>query len=75
MLMPGYMHRFTLVFYLQGLVPHAMPGGNGVTSILQAVVSETPTISTCLIWLTVAIVASLFLGSRAIERREYVLEQ
>jgi ABC-2 type transport system permease protein len=75
MLMPGYLHRFTLAFYLQGLVPHAMPSGGGVTSILQAVVSETPTVSTCLIWLAVAIIASLFLGARAIERREYVLEQ
>jgi ABC-type transport system involved in multi-copper enzyme maturation permease subunit len=74
MLMPGYLRRFTLAFYLQGLVPHAMPN-DGVASILQAVFTETPTTATCLFWLTVAILVSLFLGGRAIERREYVLEQ
>jgi ABC-2 type transport system permease protein len=74
MLMPGYLRRFTLAFYLQGLVPHAMPS-DGVASILQAVFTETPTATTCLFWLTAAIAVSLFLGQRAIERREYVLEQ
>jgi len=74
MLMPGYMRRFTLAYYLQGLVPHAMPS-DGVTSLIQAVFSESPTTVTCLFWLTVAIVVSLALGQRGIERREYVLEQ
>ncbi len=74
MLMPGYMRRFTLAYYLQGLVPHAMPS-DGVTSLIQAVFSESPTTVTCLFWLGVAIVVSLVLGQRAIERREYVLEQ
>jgi len=74
MLMPGYLRRFTLAFYLQGLVPHAMPS-DSVASIIQAVFTETPTAATCLFWLAVAIAVSLFLGQRAIERREYVLEQ
>lgn len=74
MLMPGYLRRFTLAYYLQGLVPHAMPS-DGVSSLIQAVFSESPTAVTCLTWLGVAIVVSLFLGQRAIERREYVLEQ
>jgi ABC-2 type transport system permease protein len=74
MLMPGYMRRFTLAYYLQGLVPHAMPS-DGVASLIQAVFSESPTTATCLFWLTLAIVVSLVLGQRAIERREYVLEQ
>jgi ABC-2 type transport system permease protein len=74
MLMPGYMRRFTLAYYLQGLVPHAMPS-DGVASLIQAVFSESPTAVTCLFWLAVAVVVSLALGQRAIERREYVLEQ
>ena len=74
MLMPGYLRRFTLAYYLQGLVPHAMPS-DSVSSLIQAVFSESPTAVTCLVWLGVAIAVSLFLGQRAIERREYVLEQ
>jgi len=74
LLMPGYMRRFTLAYYIQGLVPHAMPS-DGVTSLIQAVFAESPTILTCLLWLAVVIVVSLVFARRAIERREYVLEQ
>jgi ABC-type transport system involved in multi-copper enzyme maturation permease subunit len=74
MVMPGYLRRFTLAYYLQGLVPHTMPT-DGVASLMQAVFTETPAATTCLFWLAVAILVSLFLGQRAIERREYVLEQ
>jgi hypothetical protein len=74
LLMPGYLRRFTLAYYLQGLVPHAMPS-DSVTTLIQAVFTESPTAVTCLAWLTIAIVVSLFLARRAVERREYVLEQ
>ncbi len=74
MLMPGYLRRFTLAYYLQGLVPHAMPS-DGVASLIQAVFTDTPTAPTCLFWIAVITGVSLFLGQRAIERREYVLEQ
>lgn len=74
LLMPGYLRRFTLAYYLQGLVPHAMPA-DGVTSLLQTVFTESPTAATCLFWLAAAVVVSLVLGRRVIERREYVLEQ
>jgi len=74
MLMPGYLRRFTLAYYLQGLVPHAMPS-DSVASLIQAVFTDSPTAVTCLSWLAVIIGVSLFLGRRAIERREYVLEQ
>lgn len=74
MLVPGYLRRFTLAYYLQGLVPHAMPS-DGVASLIQAVFTDSPTAMTCLFWLVAAIAVSLFLGQRAIERREYVLEQ
>jgi ABC-type transport system involved in multi-copper enzyme maturation permease subunit len=74
MLMPGYLRRFTLAYYLQGLIPHAMPA-DSVASLIQAVFTESPTAATCLGWLTFAIAVSLFLAQRAVERREYVLEQ
>jgi hypothetical protein len=72
--MPGYMRRFTLMYYIQSLVPHAMPA-DGVTSLLQAFFTNTPSTLTCLVSLAVAIVVSLVLAGRVVERREYVLEQ
>ena len=74
LLMPGYMRRFTLAYYIQGLVPHAMPS-DGVTSLIQAVFSESPTAATCLFWLAVIWFGFLALGAWVVERREYVLEQ
>jgi ABC-2 type transport system permease protein len=75
LLMPGYLRRFTLAYYLQSLVPHAMPADTGVTSILQSVFSETPTVATSLFVLFAATGIALTLAARAVERREYVLEQ
>jgi ABC-type Na+ efflux pump permease subunit len=75
MLMPGYLRRFTLAYYLQSLVPHAMPADSGVSSILQSVFSETPTAATSLFVLSAATALALYLAARTVERREYVLEQ
>jgi ABC-2 type transport system permease protein len=74
LLMPGYLKRFTLAYYVQSLVPHAMPS-DGTTSLLQALFREVPSATTALFWLFFALAVSLFLATRAIERREYVLEQ
>ena len=74
LLMPGYLKRFTIAYYLQGLVPHAMPS-DGVVSLLQAVFRESPTVPAAIFWLLFALVVSLVLAARAVERREYVLEQ
>lgn len=74
MVMPGYVRRFTVVYYLQGLVPHAIPS-EGITSLLASVFSDTPSVVTCLFWLGATLVASLALAARAVSRREYVLGQ
>ena len=74
MLMPGYLKRFTVAYYLQALIPHAMPS-DGVVSLLQSVFREAPGAAASLLWLFVTLAVSLGLAVRAVERREYVLEQ
>ena len=74
MMFPGYMKRFTVAYYLQGLVPHAMPS-DGVVSALQGLFRESPSLFGSLFWLTVIWFAFLALGAWVVERREYVLEQ
>jgi ABC-type transport system involved in multi-copper enzyme maturation permease subunit len=73
-LMPGYLKRFTLLHYIQGLVPHAMPS-EGAASLFQAFFRDQPSAVVSLLSLTFALVVSLVLAARAVERREYVLEQ
>src|SRR4051795_7250640 len=40
---PGYLKRFTVAYYLQGLVPHAMPN-DGVISLVQGIFRESPSL-------------------------------
>jgi ABC-2 type transport system permease protein len=74
LLVPGYLRRFTIAYYLQGPVPHAMPQ-EGVVSLFQAIVRDTPSLASSLFWLAVIWAGFLALGMRAVERREYILEQ
>ncbi len=71
---PGYLRRFTVIYYLQALVPHAMPQDSAM-SMLQAVFRQVPPALECAVWLAVIWAVFLFLAIRTIERREYVLEQ
>ena len=75
LMMPGYLKRFTLAYYLQPLVPHAMPTGDTVSLLQGAFFRDPPSIGTSLGFLTLAIVVSLALAVRVVEQREYVLEQ
>ena len=75
MLMPGYLRRFTVAYYLQALVPHAMPADEGISSLLRSILTETPSTPLSLFVLLTVTAVSLALAMRIIERREYVLEQ
>ena len=72
--LPGYMKYFTVAYYLQALVPHAMPN-DGAMSLIQNIFRETPGLLTSLMGLAVIWAVFLFLATRVVERREYVLEQ
>ena len=74
LVVPGYLRKFTVAYYLQGLVPHAMPQ-DSTLSMLQAVFRDTPSLIVSLCWLLVILAGFLFLAARAVDRREYVLEQ
>jgi ABC-2 type transport system permease protein len=71
---PGYLKKFTVAYYLQALVPHAMPN-DGVISLIQGLFRDTPSLLASLFWL--AVIWAVFLGfsAAAVERKEYVLEQ
>ena len=74
MALPGYLKRFSVAYYLQGLVPHAMPSDSAV-SIIQSIFREVPTLTDSLIWLAIITLASLWFAASNVTRREYVLEQ
>ncbi len=74
MAIPGYLGRFTIAYWLQGLVPHAMPSDSPL-SLVQSLFQEVPSLPASLVALTLITVGSLWLAARAVTRREYVLEQ
>jgi ABC-type transport system involved in multi-copper enzyme maturation permease subunit len=74
LLFPGYLKRLSVAYYLQALVPHAMPN-EAAASILLRVVSEVPRVSVALVSLALISVGALWLAARAVGTREYVLEQ
>ena len=49
---PGYLKKFTVAYYLQALVPHAMPNDTAL-SLIQGIFRETPPLGTSLFWLAV----------------------
>lgn len=74
MAFPGYLKKFTIAYYLQALVPHAMPDDNAL-SLIQGIFRENPPLATSLFWLGAIWVGFLVLAAWVVERREYVLEQ
>jgi len=71
---PGSFKLATVAYYLQGLVPHAMPN-DSFASMMQALFRETPSLTSSLVWLAVILVVFLSAAARIVARREYVLEQ
>ena len=74
---PGYMKNLSVAYYLQGLVPHAMPQ-DGAMSLLQSILQTfqaAPSAWSCVV--SLALIWALTLGGAAwvVGRREYVLEQ
>ena len=77
-MVPGYMKRFTVSYYLQGLVPHAMPEDGGVTNLVLRVLQANeivPSATVGLVGLAVIVIGGLAVAVRLVDRREYVLEQ
>lgn len=74
LLFPGYLKRLTVAYYLQALVTHEMPHDSAVSMFLQ-VFHEVPSVPVSLVSLAVIVGASLWAAGRAVETREYVLEQ
>jgi ABC-2 type transport system permease protein len=74
LLFPGYLKKFTIAYYLQALVPHAMPDDN-VLSLIQGIFRENPPLWVSLFWLGAIWITFLVLAAWVVERREYVLEQ
>ena len=72
--LPGYLKQLTIAFYLQALVPHAMPS-DGVASLLQGMFRENPPAWVCLAWLFTYLGGFLYLATRVVEKKEYILEQ
>ena len=75
---PGYMKRFTVSYYLQGLAPHAMPQDGAVTGlVLQALQANEmlPSAAVGAAGLAVIAFGGLGLAVRLVRRREYVLDQ
>jgi ABC-type transport system involved in multi-copper enzyme maturation permease subunit len=71
---PGYLKKFTVAYYLQALVPHAMPQ-DGALSLIQQIFRDSPSLPVTIGVLFAIWLAFLALAVRAVEKREYVLEQ
>jgi ABC-2 type transport system permease protein len=72
--LPGYLKQFTVAYYLQGLVPQAMPSDSAV-SLVQSIFREIPSLPEAIIWMSAMEVGFLYLAARIVANREYVLEQ
>jgi len=73
LLFPGYLKHLTVAYYVQALVPQAMPQ-DSVVSLMQNL-ADTPSLAASVVTLAVVSVVALWAAGRTVEKREYVLEQ
>jgi ABC-2 type transport system permease protein len=71
---PGYLKQFTVAYYLQALVPHAMPS-NGVSASSRGSSGTRPGCSRASSGSSPFWFVFLAAAAWTVERREYVLEQ
>ena len=71
---PLDLKRLTVAYYMQALVKHEMPQDSAVSVLLQ-VFHEVPSVAVSLLTLGTIIILALWQAGRAVEQREYVLEQ
>jgi ABC-type transport system involved in multi-copper enzyme maturation permease subunit len=74
MALPGDFKHLTVAYYLQGLVPHAMPADSPL-AIVQTLFRDTPSVAHSFLAMALIALVSLWLAGRAVARREYILEQ
>jgi ABC-type transport system involved in multi-copper enzyme maturation permease subunit len=74
MVLPGYLKQLTVAYYLQGLVPHAIPADSTV-QVLQNIFQILPGLTESVIGLTVITGLCVWVAARTVTVREYVLEQ
>ena len=74
LMFPGYLKRATVMYYLQALVSHEMPQDSAVAMLMQ-LFREVPAVPTSVTGLAVITGLSLWFAVRAVEQREYILEQ
>jgi len=74
LLFPGYLKRLSVAYYLQALVTHEMPQDSAVSVLLQ-IFHEVPSVTVSLVALGGIVAVALWLAGRAVEQREYILEQ
>ena len=73
LLFPGYLKHLTVAYYVQALVPQAMPQ-DSVVSLMQNL-ADAPSLAASVVTLAVVSVVALWAAGRTVEKREYVLEQ
>jgi ABC-type Na+ efflux pump permease subunit len=72
LIVPGYLRRGTVAYYLQALAPHAMPEDTALNA-LQALFRDSPPPAISLVSLAAIAVGFLWLAVRMVEFREFVL--
>jgi ABC-type transport system involved in multi-copper enzyme maturation permease subunit len=75
LIVPGYLRKFTVMYYLQGLVPHVGISDNLMAALEAFSGGTPPSAAASVAALLFTVLASLVIAGRVIENREYVLDQ